>query len=40
LKGLTDKVSVSQVLRLSAVESRFEALRATELSPLDTRHDD
>jgi len=40
LKGLTNKVSVSQVLRPSAVESRFEALRAAELSPLVGREEE
>jgi len=40
LKGLTDRVAVSQVLRPSAVESRFEALRTAQLSPLVGREEE
>jgi class 3 adenylate cyclase/predicted ATPase len=40
LKGLTDRVAVSQVLRPSAIESRFEALRTAQLSPLVGREEE
>jgi len=40
LKGIAEPVSVWQALRQSAVESRFEALRGSTLSPLVGREEE